>query len=969
MASAAADGHTARTWPSDRVRQVFMDFFRERGHVFVPSSPVVPHEDPTLLFTNAGMNQFKPQFLGRVDPRSPLYSVKRAYNSQKCIRAGGKHNDLDDVGRDTYHHTFFEMLGNWSFGDYFKAEAIAWAWQLLTEVYGIPGERLYATYFGGDDALQLPADEETRALWLRHLPPGRVLPFGVKDNFWEMGETGPCGPCTEIHYDRVDGRDSAAGAPLVNAGDPSLMEVWNVVLIQYNREPDGSLRRLPARHVDTGMGFERLCSVLQGTDSNYDTDVFAPLFAAIQCETGCSAPYGGRVGRDDAEGVDMAYRVVADHIRTLSFAIADGAVPSNEGRGYVLRRILRRAVRYGQQFLQAPQGFFHRLVPVLVQRLQHVFPELAAKQDMIMTVLADEESSFGLTLKRGLERFRVTANALQAAGQTVLPGHEAFFLYDSMGFPLDLTQILAEERGMTVDAAGYQEEMARQKAQSAAAHRAKMGNAGQLVLGAEQLAALGQRGVPLTDDSSKYVWYENPDAKVCAVYTVEHGWVERVGGDGEALAGVVLDRTPFYAESGGQVADRGRLGDHFRVLQVQAYGGYVLHIGTGSLAVGDVISAQVDYDYRALVAPNHTATHLLNWALRQVLGDVCDQRGSLVDEQKLRFDFSFTRALTTEEVQRVEAECRRLVERDLPVYTAVTSLQQARSVRGLRAVFGETYPDPVRVVSVGVPVEHLLERPQDESWMQYSVELCGGTHLRRTGEARAFCLVEEGAIAKGIRRVAALTGRSAAESIIAARALSCRVLSAMDGPAGDGLSALTEALNAASISAAEKDALRQRLAQLEKERKRQSKALATEREKAWKEAVRQQCADIGSGGGDQRYVVLRVDTEGDKRAMQNLLREAVRRCPTAAQVMLISADAANDAVDVVVMAGEASPPNGNADARRQDTLTSEQWLQATLRAWSGRGGGRERLARGSVSDASQAERVVERARKVAQGEA
>jgi alanyl-tRNA synthetase len=390
------------------VRQTFIDYFIDRGHTFVESSPVVPFDDPTLLFTNAGMNQFKPLFLGRVDPTSPLFGLKRACNTQKCVRAGGKHNDLDDVGRDTYHHTFFEMLGNWSFGDYFNAEAINWAWDLLTRVYGLDPDQLYATYFGGDAANQLPADLDTRDQWLRYLPPERVLPFGTKDNFWEMGETGPCGPCTEIHYDRVRGRPAHQAAALVNAGHESLIEIWNLVLIQFNREPDGQLRRLPARHVDTGMGLERLCAILQGKSSNYDTDLFAPLFAAIQRESGSSEAYAGRLGATDSALTDTAYRVVADHIRTLTFGIADGAVPSNEGRGYVLRRILRRAVRYGQQFLNAPRGFLHRLVPDVARLYQTTFPEVAAKADYIAGVIQEEEMAFSMTLKRGLDRFHET---------------------------------------------------------------------------------------------------------------------------------------------------------------------------------------------------------------------------------------------------------------------------------------------------------------------------------------------------------------------------------------------------------------------------------------------------------------------------------------------------------------------------------------------------------------------------------
>ncbi|KAK4531876.1 hypothetical protein CCYA_CCYA09G2733 [Cyanidiococcus yangmingshanensis] len=952
-------------WTSARVRRTFIDYFVERGHVFVPSSPVVPFDDPTLLFTNAGMNQFKPLFLGRVDPSSPLYGLKRACNTQKCVRAGGKHNDLDDVGRDTYHHTFFEMLGNWSFGDYFNVEAIDWAWDLLTRVYNLSPDQLYVTYFGGDPANQLPPDLDTRDQWLRYLPSERVLPFGTKDNFWEMGETGPCGPCTEIHYDRVQGRPPSQGAALVNAGDESLIEIWNLVLIQFNRESDGRLRRLPALHVDTGMGLERLCAILQGKRSNYDTDLFIPLFAAIQRETRATEAYAGRLGSADTTLTDTAYRVVADHIRTLTFAIADGAVPSNEGRGYVLRRILRRAVRYGQQFLDAPRGFLHRLVPDLMALYRDVFPEIESKADYLARIILEEEMAFSMTLKRGLDRFHETASALLSAGERIFPGKEAFFLYDSMGFPLDLTQILATERGLTVDVEAYEAEMARQRAQSAAAHRQRLGAAESLVLGPEPVAILSHKwNIPPTDDSFKYRWYEPLESTVLAIYTGPEGFVPRVADSSDGVyVGVILDRTPFYAEAGGQVADTGRLGEHFRVISVQSFGGYVLHIGSGRLGVGDRLLAQVDYERRALVAPNHTATHILNWAIWQVLGQPCDQKGSLVDEQKLRFDFAFSRGLRATELERIEQLCREVIARNLLVYTQQVPLSNARQVRALRAVFGETYPNEVRVVSIGVPVDNLLASPQQTDWERFSIELCGGTHLQRTGEAHAFCLVDEGAIAKGIRRVVARTGASALESMALARGLASRlppippdaaetktvdtaeVQRLATTPTIDGLESLAESLKAVTISAAEKERLRQRLDYWERMARRQAKQAAAAREQALVDNLvemidrKRHAVTEAAAAHPAMVVIAAIDLDSsDRRLLQGLLQNALKRLQPETKALMVVAPQP----DGQCLAGCVA-----SDWALQRGLECTPWLTQTLEPWHGRGGGKADSARGS----------------------
>ncbi|KAL8534787.1 hypothetical protein ACS0TY_010716 [Phlomoides rotata] len=711
-------------WPANKVRETFIKFFADKAHVYWKSSPVVPHNDPTLLFANAGMNQFKPIFLGTVDPNTELSKLKRACNTQKCIRAGGKHNDLDDVGKDTYHHTFFEMLGNWSFGDYFKNEAIEWAWELLTKVYKLPADRIYATYFGGDEKLGLPADNEARDNWLKVLPPSRVLPFGCKDNFWEMGDTGPCGPCTEIHFDRIGGRNAAS---FVNNDDPTVIEIWNNVFIQFNREADGSLKSLPSKHVDTGMGFERLTSILQNKMSNYDTDIFMPIFDAIQQATK-ARPYSGKVGHDDVDKVDMAYRVVADHIRTISFAIADGSCPGNEGREYVLRRILRRAVRYGTEVLKAQPGFFNGLVQVVVEIMSGVFPELKEHTTKIREIIADEEASFGRTLTKGIERFKKDTQELQGK---VLGGEVAFILWDTYGFPLDLTQLMAEERGLTVDVEGFNVAMdlAREKSRSAQNKQA----GGIISMDADATASLHKKGISATDDSFKFSWFQDHTSVIKAVYTGSE-FLESVA-PGEEV-GLILESTSFYAEQGGQIYDTGLIegpDGEFEVVNVQTYGGFVLHIGsfigkTGRLYIGDKVVCKVDYDRRTLIAPNHTCTHMLNFALREVLGNHVDQKGSIVLPEKLRYDFSHGKPVKPEELRKIESIVNEQIKSELDVFSKETRLADAKHINGLRAVFGEVYPDPVRVVSVGRKVDDLLANPESEEWLSISAELCGGKY-------------------------------------------------------------------------------------------------------------------------------------------------------------------------------------------------------------------------------------------------
>ncbi|NUQ48160.1 MAG: alanine--tRNA ligase, partial [Phycisphaerae bacterium] len=793
------------------IRRQFIDFFVQRcGHTFVPSSPCVPHDDPTLMFANAGMNQFKPIFLGQrapdVDnwPGAVAGLPTRAANTQKCIRAGGKHNDLDDVGHDTYHHTFFEMLGNWSFGDYFKKEAIAWAWELLTTVWGIDPRRLHATYFRGDPDEGLEPDDEARELWLNILPPQRVHAGGKKDNFWEMGDTGPCGPCSEIHIDLTPDQ---SGAKLVNAGDARVMEIWNLVFIQFNRGADGRLSPLPARHVDTGMGFERLCAILQGAAagrlgqiSNYDTDVFAPIFAAIRRVTGAD-DYGGRLvarhegaetrRHEEADHAavmrDVAYRVVADHIRTLSFALTDGAVPSNEGRGYVLRRILRRAVRYGRQYLGTNEPFLCELVAAVVDSMGEAFPELRTAHGgrnvrHVAEILREEEASFGRTLDRGIALFNDAADHARRRHHGRITGDDAFRLHDTFGFPIDLTELMAEEQGLTVDIGEYERlmEEARQKARFATER-----------LNASMIEdQIGQRCL-----ETRFVGYRSLEIERTEVlFAGDYDGDDRVSQGNEGV--VVLRESPFYAEAGGQVGDAGVIrhcsGEwEFQVNSTKRVGSTIVHFGSCSVgmvscshaggAIGNrepgerlprggeseavVASARVNEARRRPTMQHHTSTHIMNWALREVLGDHVQQKGSLVDPEKTRFDFSHHAAVTDDELARVESLVKQRIADDLAVFAEEVPQKEALKINGLRAVFGEKYPEIVRVVSIGVPVAELLRDPGNARWRQYSVEFCGGTHLKRTAEAQAFVLIEESAVARGVRRVVGISGQAARDAL------------------------------------------------------------------------------------------------------------------------------------------------------------------------------------------------------------
>lgn len=776
---------------SAEIRRQFIDFFVQRhAHTFVPSSSVVPHDDPTLLFTNAGMNQFKPYFLGTA--KSPWH---RAANTQKCIRAGGKHNDLDDVGRSRRHHTFFEMLGNWSFGDYFKQGAIEMAWELLTKVWKLDPKRLHVSCYEGDTAHHIPRDTEAADIWRKvanweqyGLKSDDHIHYFGKDNFWEMGDTGPCGPCTEIYVDRrpqaeVDADRAAGRRSPVNGEDPRVMEIWNNVFIQYNRDASGHLTPLPAQHVDTGMGLERVCQVLQGKDDNYGTDLFTPIFDALTKLTGFK--YAGKFPKTNAADPvaeatdvqlrhDIAFRVIADHLRCLTFALTDGAVPSNEGRGYVLRRILRRAVRFGRQQLELKDPFLYTLVPVVVETMGEMFPELKKNPAHVVELIKDEELSFGRTLDRGIDLFEQAAKHAKpephdAKHVPVITGADAFTLYDTFGFPLDLTRIMAEERGMKVDIGGYEQLMEEAKERSRAA--SSTGSGGVFDLPPNIIHNLETVNVLSTDDRAK--WANKPvRARVMAIWdgTNLDDSIDAQNSRAKEQIALILDKTGFYAEMGGQIGDAGDIrtdaGATFTVETTRTIAGYVLHIGKpthGKIQVGESVTATV-LGGRDKIEKNHTSTHIANWALREVLGEHVQQKGSLVDAEKLRFDFSQPRAMELDEIVRVEDLVNQAIGKKLPVYWEIVPQEKALKINGLRAVFGEKYPPQVRVVSVGAPVQEMLADPDNAKWRQYSVEFCGGSHLTNSSQAGAFVITSEESVSKGIRRLVALTGQAAKDA-------------------------------------------------------------------------------------------------------------------------------------------------------------------------------------------------------------
>ena len=999
---------------SAQIRRQFIDFFvQKHGHTFVPSSPVVPLDDPTLLFTNAGMNQFKPIFLG-IEKRA----YRRAANTQKCIRAGGKHNDLDDVGRSRRHETFFEMLGNWSFGDYFKRGAIQMAWELLTTVWKLDPQRLHVTCFQGDEQAGVPRDTEAAALWkeVAGLPDDHIHYLG-KENFWEMGDTGPCGPCTEIFIDRTPNK--TGGPSVVRDDDPRVMEFWNLVFIQYIRNPDRSLSVLPSQHVDTGMGLERICQILQDKSDVYAIDMWQPFWAKLKELSGHT--YAGKfppsntvdaVAEAADEGLrkDIAFRVIADHARCLTFALTDGAVPSNEGRGYVLRRILRRAVRFGRQQLGLREPFLHTLVPVVVDSMGEAFPELKRNPQYVASIIRDEEVSFGKTLDRGISLFELAvADAVGQAfakklGEQIVfvgakavaywqsePGAEdaafremsteinflnratgkhspvrtseaflalqrdcvplviqaetAFKLYDTYGFPIDLTRIMAEERGMTVDIAGYENLM--EQAREIARAGGKEGESRLFELPPDVLAELHKTGVKPTDDSYKF--NAAPIGATVKAIWDGHRLIPHTHGAEAAAAGiaVVLDRTCFYAEMGGQVGDTGELrspsGAVMAVETTRSAGGYVLHVGhmeEGHFSVGDHVTGTLA-GVRPRTEKNHTATHLANWALREVLGEGVQQKGSLVDPDKLRFDFSHGQSLAGAELARVEELVNENIARKLPVYAQEAPQEQALKINGLRAVFGEKYPPMVRVVSIGVPVADLLKDPANSKWRQFSVEFCGGTHLKNSSDAGAFAITAEESVSKGVRRIVALTGDSAREVVARGGWIEKQLASAKGKPDAElpaVIADLQKAISAGDLSLRTRRHAQTTIAELQ------------DRYKKWEKANRAQSA----AKIDVAEVSAKLLSDAPALGPGKLVVGEVAGA-TSEQLLSITDSLKKKAGSYAVLLGSATDGKVSLVAAVSDDLIAHglkagDWIREAAKATGGGGGGRPQMAQAGGKD-------------------
>lgn len=819
---------------SDRVRTTFLDFFRSKGHEIVPSAPIVIKNDPTLLFTNAGMNQFKDYILGNREPK-----YRRVADTQKCLRVSGKHNDLEEVGVDTYHHTMFEMLGNWSFGDYFKKEAIAWSWELLTVVYGIPKDRLYVTVFGGDASEGLDRDTEAYDFWKQHIASERIIFGSKKDNFWEMGDTGPCGPSSEIHVDcRLDAERAAVdGKTLVNGDHPQVIEIWNNVFMQFNRLKDKSLEPLPAKHVDTGMGFERLVRVLQGKQSNYDTDVFSGTISTV-------ARIAGRTYTADDSLESVAFRVLADHIRAIGFTIADGQLPSNTGAGYVIRRILRRAVRYYYTYLGYAKPLLHQLVDGLAEQFAGVFPELKAQSEFVAKVIREEEEAFLRTLEKGLRRLD---DVMASSGGGLLDGRSAFELYDTYGFPLDLTRLIASERKLGVDEAGFEAEMKQQKDRSRAATTLDTGD-----------------WVVLDNETgSRFIGYNNLET----ITNVTR--YRKIKAKNKESYQIVLETTPFYAESGGQVGDTGSLvfgGEEIIPVEdtKKENNLTIQFVPRLPAAIELSVAAQVDPEIRKATAAHHTATHLLHAALRRVLGAHVAQKGSLVNAAYLRFDFSHFAKMTDEEIRLVEDMVNLKIRENIPVVIREMPKDEAIAL-GAMALFGEKYGDIVRVVMI------------DPS---YSVELCGGTHVGSTGELGYFKIVSEGAVAAGVRRIEAVAGIAADRYVQEQLGVLSSVRESLKNPRDLPASVVSLLSEAADLRKRLERLEARQLAQLSKELAAQAVSVGDIRflgavvEVPGADALKKVCFDLKPLLGSSYMVVLAAAVDG-KAAVVVMLDEAL----------------------------------------------------------------------------------------------
>ncbi|HWE97146.1 MAG TPA: alanine--tRNA ligase [Tepidisphaeraceae bacterium] len=1018
---------------SEQIRRQFIDFFvQKHGHTFVPSSPVVPQDDPTLLFTNAGMNQFKPIFLGQ-----EKRAYTRAANTQKCIRAGGKHNDLDDVGRSRRHHTFFEMLGNWSFGDYFKHGAIDMAWELLTKVWKLDPNRLHVSCYEGNVAAGIPRDTEAADIWkqVAGLPDDHIHYFG-KDNFWEMGDTGPCGPCTEIYYDRRPESELHTPSP-VNGEDPRVMEIWNNVFIQYNRswksggevavrafdtiraEPlsgedlqgakdrirlqtfgtikrdewigqNSTLEVLPAQHVDTGMGLERICQVLQGKDDNFGTDLWTPLFERISQIS--NLKYTGQFPPTNAADPvaeaanpqlrhDIAFRVVADHIRCLTFALTDGAVPSNEGRGYVLRRILRRAARFGRQHLGLNEPFLHMLVPVVVEAMGGMFPELQKDPQRVNDLIKGEEVSFGRTLQRGIQFFEDAAAVAELDSRTqdglsvenpkhdgwlsetalrprIISGRDAFRLHDTYGFPIDLTRIMAEERGMHVDVIGYEKLMEEARGRARAGGKEQQSRV--TTLPPDALAQLAKENIGPTNDKPKFS-HEPIQAQIMAIWNGDDFGLSPANVYEDEELAIILDRTNFYSEMGGQVGDSGAIASATAVFDVEttkSVGGYVLHIGrirNGKLRVTDTVTATVT-GRRERTEKNHTSTHLANWALREVLGEDVQQKGSLVDPEKLRFDFSHGKSLSEEELGRVETLVNERIGRKLPVYAEEAPQEMALNIHGLRAVFGEKYPPMVRVVSIGAPVKELLADPQNTKWREYSIEFCGGTHLSNSGDAAGFAITAEESVSKGIRRIVALTGDAAKQAADVAKEIDGQIERARAAKDED-LAPLIASLQKAITGTVPLRA------------KRRAQAAISELQARVKAFEKSNKSQAGGGKIDVASVASGLFESAAPLGPGKLI---VGEVPGVAndQLLAVADSLKKKAGSYAVMLASAGDGKVNFVAAVSDDLVAKglkagDWLRETAKVAGGAGGGRPQMAQGSGKDPAKLNDALAAARDFA----